>query len=53
MGNYVGIVHTLESIEVEDQQLVCLIQDNFLTQHGNNQRSKRIIFSSVFAERIC
>ena len=47
---------TLESTGVEDQQFMCLIQDNFLIQHnyiGTNQRRKGIIFSYVFAERIC
>ena len=44
---------TLESTGVGDQPFMCLIRDNFPTQHciGTNQRSKSII-SSVFAERI-
>ena len=52
---------TLESTGVENQQCMCLIQDNFLipgqfpnsTCIGTNQRRKGIRFSFIFAERIC
>ena len=41
---------TIEGTVVQDQQFMCLIQDNFLTQHVlEPTRGGR---SSVFAERI-
>ena len=40
---------TLQSTGIEDQQFMCLIQDNFLTQHVVLEPTS---FSSLFAERI-
>ena len=41
---------------LEDQKLLCLVQDNFLTQHTcirTNQSRKSIIYSAILAEGIC
>ena len=40
--NHVNIKwDTLQCTEVEDQKLLCLVQDNFLTQHDSNQLEQR------------
>ena len=45
---------SLQSTGVEDQRFLCLVQDNFLTQHvfRTNQSSEGIIYSVVLTERI-
>ena len=52
--NHVNIQwDTLETTEVEDQQLMCLIQDNFLTQHALEPARVAILLDLVvFEERI-
>ena len=43
---------SLQSKWVEDQTLLCLVQDTFLTQHVLDQSSKGIRYSVVLTERI-
>ena len=48
---------TQQSTGIEDQKCVCLIQDNFLTQHVDpairaNQSSKGIRYSAIITEGI-
>ena len=46
---------TQQSTGVEDQKLLCLVQDNFLTQHTcirTNQSSKGIIYRAILTEGI-
>ena len=44
---------TLLSTGVEDQMFLCLVQDNFLTQHVlEPTRAARILDSAVLTERI-
>ena len=52
--NHVNIQwDTLETTEVEDQQLMCIIQDNFLTQHALEPARVAILLDLVvFEERI-
>ena len=45
---------SLQSTGLEDQMFVCLVYDNFLTQHNirTNQNGKGIIYSAVLTEII-
>ena len=43
---------TLQSTGVEDQTFLCLVQDNFLTQHVLEPTSEDIRYSAVLTDRI-
>ncbi len=43
--------HTLQSTWVEDQQLLCLVQDNFLTQHVLEPTRAARVFDLVLSSK--